>query len=114
MFLHQYRKLLKFKNKEIHLLMIEATTDNAIIKNFVEDFKSGGKTYACSKSPTSSTPSTNDLKLRDWMSRGTAGISATSVVEAASNTRTSEVVVMKSLRRSSRQSVQKIQQEVNT
>ncbi|KAI4170249.1 MAG: hypothetical protein LQ343_005132 [Gyalolechia ehrenbergii] len=61
---------------------------------------------------TSATPSVNDMKIGDWVIHGTAGSSATSVVEAASNLRTSEVVAVKRLRRSNGRTAQKTSQEV--
>ncbi|KAL9023811.1 MAG: hypothetical protein Q9196_006957 [Gyalolechia fulgens] len=61
----------------------------------------------------SATPSATDLRIGDWVIKGTAGFSATSVIEAASNVRTAEIVAVKRMRRSNNQSAQKIQQELD-
>ncbi|KAL8902663.1 MAG: hypothetical protein Q9207_004484 [Kuettlingeria erythrocarpa] len=61
---------------------------------------------------TSATPSANDLKIGDWVIRGTAGVSATSVVEAASNGRTLEIVAVKRLQRLKWADAQKVEKEV--
>ncbi|KAL9024733.1 MAG: hypothetical protein Q9196_006294 [Gyalolechia fulgens] len=62
---------------------------------------------------TSATPSAYNLKIGDWEIHGTAGVSATTVVEAASNRRTSEAVAVKRLWRKDLASVQKANQEVD-
>ncbi|KAL9024509.1 MAG: hypothetical protein Q9196_006465, partial [Gyalolechia fulgens] len=61
---------------------------------------------------TSATPSVNDLKIGDWVIHGTVGASATTIVDAASNLRTSEVVAVKRLRRSDERSAQRTSYEV--
>ncbi|KAI4188685.1 MAG: hypothetical protein LQ346_005265 [Caloplaca aetnensis] len=61
---------------------------------------------------TSATPSANDIKIGDWDIRGTVGVSATTVVEAASNLRTGEVVAVKRLRRLNQADAQRIEKEV--
>ncbi|KAL8750052.1 MAG: hypothetical protein Q9184_006565 [Pyrenodesmia sp. 2 TL-2023] len=61
---------------------------------------------------TSATPSANDLKIGDWVIRGTAGVSATTVVEAASNVRTSEAVAVKRVRRLNWADAEKVEKEV--
>ncbi|KAL8919996.1 MAG: hypothetical protein Q9208_006500 [Pyrenodesmia sp. 3 TL-2023] len=60
----------------------------------------------------SATPSANDLKIGDWVLRGTAGVSATSVVEAAFHERTLETVAVKRMRRLKRADAEKVAKEV--
>lgn len=47
---------------------------------------------------TSATPSTSDVHIEDWVLHGIVGASVTSVIHAASNTRSGEVVAVKRLR----------------
>ncbi|KAI4178344.1 MAG: hypothetical protein LQ348_005621 [Seirophora lacunosa] len=60
----------------------------------------------------SATPSGNDLRIGDWIIRGVAGHSARTVVEAASNNRTGEVVAVKRMWRWNKDSERNVAREI--
>lgn len=60
----------------------------------------------------SATPSATDLKLGEWIIRGVAGFTTRTVVDAASNSRTCEVVAVKILARYNAYMAQKVEREV--
>lgn len=62
---------------------------------------------------SSATPSADDVRIGDWAIHGTADSSATTVVEAASNMRTFQVVAVKRLRRMNWSDDRKIEAEVS-
>ncbi|KAK3669755.1 hypothetical protein LTR78_010383 [Recurvomyces mirabilis] len=87
-------------------------SDEAIFQDALRAFFAEDHSQVHLNEETSATPSTSDVRIDDWVLHGVVGSSMRSVIHAASNVRSGEVVAVKRLRFGSSQGMAEREVEV--